>query len=91
MMRLRVGVVVVLAVVVTCKHDACARTSGPSCLFTVCKANPEAYARVGPNTKILHAYAQRYAPQEWPKWYTWTLVNQNGGLYYRLVGAPGRK
>ncbi len=35
------------------------------------------YARPHPQTKVIHAYAQRYAPQAWPKWHTWTMFRWN--------------
>uniref|UniRef100_A0A914XE61 Secreted protein n=1 Tax=Plectus sambesii TaxID=2011161 RepID=A0A914XE61_9BILA len=37
-----------------------------------------AYARPHSGTRIIHGTAQRYAPNEWPKWYVWTLMNWGG-------------
>ncbi|CAG9531823.1 unnamed protein product [Cercopithifilaria johnstoni] len=36
------------------------------------------YARVHPKTKIITGTVGRYAPHEWPDWYTRTLFKWNG-------------
>uniref|UniRef100_A0A915E9F0 NR LBD domain-containing protein n=1 Tax=Ditylenchus dipsaci TaxID=166011 RepID=A0A915E9F0_9BILA len=36
------------------------------------------YAHTHPNTKIIHGTVGRYAPQEYPAWYTRTLFKWNG-------------
>uniref|UniRef100_A0A914ZCB8 Uncharacterized protein n=1 Tax=Panagrolaimus superbus TaxID=310955 RepID=A0A914ZCB8_9BILA len=36
------------------------------------------YARIHPGTKIIHGTLGRYAPQEWPSWYTRTIFKWDG-------------
>uniref|UniRef100_A0A914Q9K0 Uncharacterized protein n=1 Tax=Panagrolaimus davidi TaxID=227884 RepID=A0A914Q9K0_9BILA len=36
------------------------------------------YARIHPGTKFTHATLGRYAPQEWPAWYTRTIFKWDG-------------
>uniref|UniRef100_A0A7E4VHQ9 Secreted protein n=1 Tax=Panagrellus redivivus TaxID=6233 RepID=A0A7E4VHQ9_PANRE len=36
------------------------------------------YAHVHPGTKIIHGTVGRYAPQDWPSWYTRTIFKWDG-------------
>uniref|UniRef100_A0A1I7W700 Transposase n=1 Tax=Heterorhabditis bacteriophora TaxID=37862 RepID=A0A1I7W700_HETBA len=37
-----------------------------------------AYAHPHPGTKVQQGFLNRYAPQDWPKWYTRTIMNWDG-------------
>ncbi|VDL69608.1 unnamed protein product [Nippostrongylus brasiliensis] len=36
------------------------------------------YANPHPNTKVQQGYLARYAPQDWPKWYSRTIMQWDG-------------